>query len=744
MKASPSLRALSRSVLLAASAVLVSAAAAAAEAPKPTLSFKNDILPLLSRHGCAGGSCHAKAEGQNGFALSVFAYNPQADYREIVHNARGRRVFPAAPEQSLLVLKSTNRIDHEGGEAIKPGSPAERTLLDWIRQGMPWEIPGEPTVERIAVSPPEARYGKGQTQSVTVAAHFTDGSTRDITGLSEFTSPDTKFATVDHDGRVTMGRTPGEGTIVVRYLDHVDIARITLPPDQLQPDSAYAALREHNEIDRYAHERFKKLGILPSDLCSDAEFIRRVTLDTIGRLPAPERVQAFLADPAADKRARLIDELLSDANALAYADYWATKWGDLLRPNTQRVGVKPVYLMDDWIRRKFRENAPWDAFVRELLTAQGSTHQVGPLAIWRDKREPADMAEYVSRIFLGVRLDCAKCHHHPSEKWSQDDYYSLAAFFGSMKRKGQGISAPISGEPEYWWFQPGVSGTVKHPVTDVVLAPKPPEGPVFDGIPAETDPRTVLLDWMTAPENPQFARAAVNRVWGELFGRGIVHPVDDFRASNPPTNEPLLDWLASDFSRQGYDLKELLRTILNSRLYQLSSLPNATNLSDTTNFSRAYRRRLPAEVMLDAVADLTRRPETFSGLPVGSRAVQQWNHLMKSDFLDAFGRPDSSADCPCERDRDSSVVQSLHLMNSDQLQAKLASAEGWAAALAQSDASEADLVERIYLAALARKPTAEETAAALAYFKTEGMTRQTAIEDLLWSVVNTAAFVFNH
>lgn len=744
MKASPSLRALSRSVLLAASAVLVSAAAAAAEAPKPTLSFKNDILPLLSRHGCAGGSCHAKAEGQNGFALSVFAYNPQADYREIVHNARGRRVFPAAPEQSLLVLKSTNRIDHEGGEAIKPGSPAERTLLDWIRQGMPWEIPGEPTVERIAVSPPEARYGKGQTQSVTVAAHFTDGSTRDITGLSEFTSPDTKFATVDHDGRVTMGRTPGEGTIVVRYLDHVDIARITLPPDQLQPDSAYAALREHNEIDRYAHERFKKLGILPSDLCSDAEFIRRVTLDTIGRLPAPERVQAFLADPAADKRARLIDELLSDANALAYADYWATKWGDLLRPNTQRVGVKPVYLMDDWIRRKFRENAPWDAFVRELLTAQGSTHQVGPLAIWRDKREPADMAEYVSRIFLGVRLDCAKCHHHPSEKWSQDDYYSLAAFFGSMKRKGQGISAPISGEPEYWWFQPGVSGTVKHPVTDVVLAPKPPEGPVFDRIPAETDPRTVLLDWMTAPENPQFARAAVNRVWGELFGRGIVHPVDDFRASNPPTNEPLLDWLASDFSRQGYDLKELLRTILNSRLYQLSSLPNATNLSDTTNFSRAYRRRLPAEVMLDAVADLTRRPETFSGLPVGSRAVQQWNHLMKSDFLDAFGRPDSSADCPCERDRDSSVVQSLHLMNSDQLQAKLASAEGWAAALAQSDASEADLVERIYLAALARKPTAEETAAALAYFKTEGMTRQTAIEDLLWSVVNTAAFVFNH
>ncbi|MCB1091082.1 MAG: DUF1553 domain-containing protein [Verrucomicrobiae bacterium] len=713
-------------------------------APGPTLSFRNDILPILSRNGCAAGSCHAKAEGQNGFALSVFSYNPQADYREIVHNARGRRVFPAAPEQSLIILKATNRIDHEGGEAIKPGSVAEQTLLDWIRQGMPWEIPGEPSVERIAASPPDARYSKAQTQSLQVTAHFTDGSTRDITHLCEFKSPDTKFATVDEDGHVTMGRTPGEGTIVVRYLDHVDIARITLPPDQLQPDSAYAALVENNEIDRYSYERFKKLGILPSELCSDSEFIRRVTLDVIGRLPSPERVTAFLADTKPDKRSRLIEELLSEENNAAYADYWATKWGDLLRPNTQRVGVKPVYLMDDWIRRKFRDNTPWDQFVRELLTAQGSSHDVGPIAIWRDKREPSDMAEYVSRIFLGIRLDCAKCHHHPSEKWSQDDYYSLAAFFGSMKRKGQGISAPISGEPEYWWFQPGVSGTVKHPVTDAVLTPKPPEGPVFADIPADTDPRTVLLDWMTSPEHPQFARASVNRVWGELFGRGIVHPVDDFRASNPPTNEPLLDWLASDFARNGYDLKKLLRTILNSRLYQLSSLPNPTNVADTTSFSRSYRRRLPAEVMLDAVADLTNQPETFQGLPVGSRAVQQWNHLLKNDFLDAFGRPDSSADCPCERDRNSSVVQSLHLMNSEQLQAKLTNSAGWAAELAKSDQSDEALVERVYLASLSRSPTSEERDLALAYFKSDGITRQAAIEDLLWSLVNSAAFVFNH
>lgn len=710
----------------------------------PTLSFRNDVLPILSRHGCAGGACHAKAGGQNGFQLTVFAYDPEADYREIVHNARGRRVFPAAPEQSLLILKATNQIDHEGGEAIKQGSIAEQTLLNWIRQGMPWEIPGEATLERIAASPPEQRYGKGESRSIEVTAHYSDGSTRDITHLCEFTSPDVAFATVDHDGHVTAGHTPGEGVIVVRYLDHVEIARVTVPPDQLQPDSAYASLPTHNEIDRYAWERLKSLGILPSDLCTDAEFLRRVTLDITGRLPDPRRAKAFLADQAPGKRSKLIDELLSDQHSPAYADFWSTKWGDLLRPNTQRVGVKPVYLLDDWIRQRFRENVPWNDFVTELLTAQGSSHEYGPIALWRDKREPADMAEFVSRIFLGVRLDCAKCHHHPSEKWGQDDYYSLAAFFGSMKRKGQGISPPISGEPEFWWHQQGQSGTVKHPVTEEVLLPKPPDGPVFDAIEDSTDPRTLLTEWMTTPENPQFARAAVNRVWGELFGRGIVDPVDDFRASNPGTNEPLLDWLASDFARNGYDLKDLLRTILNSRVYQLSSLPNDTNVADTTSFSRSYRRRLPAESLLAAVTDLTGKGETFQGLPKGANAMQQWNHKMTSEFLDAFGRPDSSADCPCEREASPSVVQALHLMNSDQFQTKLADAEGWAATLAKSDASEPELVEKLYLSSLSRLPTESESKTAVAYFQSEGITRQQAIEDILWSLVNSAAFVFNH
>lgn len=708
------------------------------------LSFRNDVLPILSGHGCASGACHAKAEGQNGFHLTVFAYDPASDYREIVHNARGRRVFPAAPEQSLLILKATNRIPHEGGEAIPPGSASERILLEWIRQGMPWEAPNEPSLEEISVTPAEKQFEKGESRSLKVTAHFSDESSRDVTALSEFSSPDTAFATVNEHGKVLAGTARGEGVIVARYLDHVALCRVTIPPDRRYPEARYADLPIANEIDRLAWKRLQTLGLLPSDLCSDSEFIRRATLDVLGHLPHPDRAKAFLQDKNPEKRSRLIDELLSEENSAAYADYWSTKWGDLLRPNTQRVGVKPVYLLDDWIRRQFRQNTPWDVFVRELMTAQGSTHEYGPVALWRDKRDPADMAEFTSRIFLGIRLDCAKCHHHPSEKWGQEDYYSLAAFFASMKRKGQGISPPISGEPEYWWFQPGQTPSVEHPVTGDSLVPTPPDGERFPEIPSDVDPREKLLDWMVSSPNSTFSRAAVNRIWGHLFGRGIVHPVDDFRASNPAANEALLDWLAEEFQRLDYDRKALLRVILNSQLYQLSSLPGESNLSDRTHFSRFYRRRLPAEVLLDAVSDLTGRPEAFQGLPGESRAVQQWNHKLSSDFLDVFGRPDSSADCPCERDLSSSVVQALHLMNSEQLQKKLQDDSGWVAKLASSPQHDPELVEEIYLRMFSRVPSKEEIQLSVSHLANPGFSRREAIEDLLWSLLNSAEFVLNH
>jgi hypothetical protein len=547
------------------------------------------------------------------------------------------------------------------------------------------------------------------------------------------------MAVVDERGLVTTGALSGEGVVVASYMGLVDVARITVPSEKKLPDSLYAALPVNNEIDRLVYARLKKLGIAPSGVCTDEEFLRRASLDAIGVLPPAEQARQFIASRDPKKRARLVDELLEHPG---YADHWAVRWGDLVRPNPSRVGVKPVYLLDQWLREAFRQNMPYDKIVRALLTAQGSTHESGPVAIFRDKREPADTGAFVSQIFLGVRLDCARCHHHPSEKWTQEEYFQLAAFFGQMKRKGQGISAPISGEPEYWWYAPGGAG-VQHPVTEVVMTPKPPDGPEMPYVEGQ-DPRAQLADWMSGSENPFFAKAIVNRIWGEFFGRGIVEPVDDFRASNPPTNEDLIEWLARDFIAHGYDLKHLMRTLMNSRVYQLSSLPNEHNLADSKNFSRSYRRRLTAEVLLDAVGDLTGVRDIFSGLPPGSRAAQTWNHKLDSDFLDAFGRPNASQECPCERDRKPSVVQALHLMNSNSLQTKLGSGKGIASKLAASPMSEPDVVKEIYLSAYNRLPAADELQTALRFFSTPGATRATAIQDLMWALVNSAEFVFNH
>ena len=708
------------------------------EKPRP-VSFVNDILPHLIKAGCANGNCHAKPEGQNNFKLSVFGYDPEHDFREVVMDGRGRRVFLAAPEESLLVKKALGQVPHEGGQRVKPGSETHQLLLRWIREGVPFQQPGEARVQSVSLTPREGSYKRGAQQPLRVTATFSDGSQKDVTALTEFLSQDKERAEVDEHGLVTVGSQTGEGVVIARYMGLVDIARITIPADTRLPDSVYAALPEHNEIDQLVHARHRKLGLLPSATCSDEEFLRRASLDLIGLLPPADLTRTFLADRRTDKRERLVNQLLQHPN---YADHWAVKWGDLIRPNPSRVGVKPVYLLDDWLRAAFRQNLPYDQMVRELLTAEGSSHEHGPVAVFRDKREPADMGAFVSQIFLGVRLDCAKCHHHPSEKWGQEDYYSLAAFFARMKRKGQAISAPISGEVEHWWA--GGSGQVTHPVTDAVMTPKPPDGPEMPYVEGQ-DPRHRLLDWISASDNPFFAKALVNRVWAEFLGRGIVEPVDDFRASNPPTNPELLDWLAQDFAAHGYDLKHLMKTIVLSRTYQLSAEPNAHNLADTQNFSRFQKRRLTAEVLADAVGDLTGVRDTYQGLPPGARAVQTWNHKLRSDFLDAFGRPNASQECPCERERKSSVVQALHLMNSSDLQTKLASKEGRITQLAaDTTLSEPKLVTEIYLAAYARLPEAEELETALRFFSQPGATRQTAAEDLAWALINSAEFVFNH
>jgi WD40 repeat protein/mono/diheme cytochrome c family protein len=720
-----------------ASKLVVKDADVAAQAPP---SFMRDVLPILNKSGCSAGACHAKPDGQNGFMLSIFSFDPQSDHRGIVQEGRGRRVFPAAPGESLLLLKATNTVPHEGGERFSKDSEAYRTLAQWIATGMSYRAEGEASLKKISVQPAERLYRKGDTQPLKVEAHYSDGSKRDVTALADFSTNDKEIAKVTEEGVIKAGTVSGQAVIVARFLGMVGDSRISVPADRLLPAEKYATLPVTNFIDDLAYAQFKQLGLYPSEPCSDAEFLRRATIDTIGAVPTADEARAFLADTAPEKRARLIDRLLDHR---FYADHWANKWADLLRPNPDRAGVKSVYVLDQWLRESFRTNKPYDEFVREIVTTEGNTHRFGPAVIYRDRREPADVTTMFSQLFLGVRLDCAKCHHHPSEKWGQDDFYRMAAFFGSLKRKGAGISAPISAGNETFYFAPG--RTVKHPVTGEVMEPRPPDGSPVK-IADDIDPRLALADWMTDPKNPYFARAIANRIWAAFFGKGIVDPVDDFRLSNPPSNPALLDALAEELVRHDYNLKELMRTILRSHLYQLSTMPNQFNMADMRNFSRSYRRRLPAEVLADAVADITGVPNTYAGLPPGSRAMQAWTYKIDSPTMDAFSRPNSSSDCPCERDSKPSIVQALHLMNSRLLQEKLASKDVAARVqrLAESKQLPEEIVTELYLACYTRPPNEEELKIATGAFAAEGTTRRRATEDVLWSLFNSAEFVFNH
>lgn len=715
--------------------------APAAELPtNPAPSFMRDVLPVLSKAGCNAGTCHAKPDGQNGFKLTVFSFDPKADYRNVTQDARGRRIFPASPAESLLLLKATDTVPHEGGERFAKDSTAYHTIEQWIRSGMAFHAEGEPTLQHLVLEPATHLYKKGDGQQLRATAHYSDGSTRDVTSLAGFTSSDKEIARVTDDGAVTVGKVSGQGVVIARFMGLVADSQIEVAADRLLPASQYANLPVNNFIDELAYAQFKRLGLFPSETCTDAEFLRRASLDAIGALPTAEEARAFLADTDPHKRDKLIDRLLAHP---FYADYWANKWADLLRPNSDRVGVKSTYILDQWLRECFRANMPYDQFVREIVTTEGNTHRFGPAVIYRDRREPVDTTTMFSELFLGVRLDCAKCHHHPSEKWGQDDFYHMAAFFGSIRQKGAGISAPISAGNETFYFEAGK--TVKHPVTGEVMDPRPPDGGDFK-VAENENPRRALADWMTDPKNPYFAKAVANRIWAAFFGKGIVDPVDDFRLSNPPSNPALLAALGQEVVRQKFDLKELMRTIMRSHLYQLSTAPNEFNRADTRNYSRSYRRRLQAETLADALADITGVPSEYPGMPQGSRAMQAWSYKIESPTMDAFSRPNSSSDCPCERDTKPSIVQALHLMNSRLLQEKLASTAATARVqrLADSQLTPEEIVTDLYLACYSRQPSEEEMKIATGPFSADGAKRRSAIEDVLWSLLNSAEFVFNH
>jgi len=705
----------------------------AAEPTRP-VTFERDVLPILTRAGCNAGACHGKARGQGGFQLSLLGFDPAFDHAAILKEGRGRRVMPSSPENSLFLLKPTGQVPHGGGKRLDPNDPYYAVLLRWLEAGAPRDSATTPKVVKITLSATEQTLDNLAECRLAVTGHYSDGSTGDVTHLATFQSSEAVVAAVDANGKVKAGPLPGEAAVMARFAEKFAVCNVSIPLKGDVPAEVYARLPRNNFIDGHVWDKLQKLRITPSEPCGDATFLRRAHLDVIGRLPTADEARAFLDDKAADKRAKLVDRLLARPE---YADHWANKWADLLRPNPYRAGIKATYNLDAWLRQAFRENMPYDRFVREVVTAKGSTFRHGPAVVFRDRREPDEITTMLSQLFLGIRLDCARCHHHPFEVYGQDDFYSFAAYFAKVARKGQGVSPPISGGEEV--IYPGTRGEVKHPVTGQVLPPRPLFG-TAPPVEPDGDPRDALADWMTSPENPYFAKVIVNRVWADLMGRGIVDPVDDLRATNPPSNGPLLDALATDFREQGYDLKKLLRTILTSHVYSLSSKPNDRNVADTRNYSRHYRERLRAEVLLDACCDATGAPESFAAMPAGSRASQLWTYRSQSVFLDSFGRPDPNQDPPCERTSETTVVQALHLMNSPGLHRKVTSDAGRAATLASREKSDDAIIEQLYLTCYSRLPDETERAACRKVFARPGTTRRQAAEDILWALVNTPEF----
>jgi hypothetical protein len=708
--------------------LLAGGAAALGDEPRH-FNFENDIVPILSKFGCNASGCHGKAEGQNGFKLSVFGFDPAADYAALTQEGRGRRVVPAVPERSLLLAKASGRIPHGGGVRINRTSNEYQTLRDWIAGGLEFGSAADPRVVSIAVVPREREMEPGGKEKLHVTATWSDGHVADVTRHARFQSNNEGLATVDEAGVVTAGEVPGEAAVMASYLGAVDVYRALVPRTGLIEN--WPALPENNFIDGLIYSKLRKLRVLPSEPCSDTDFLRRVYLDIIGTLPTADEVRAFLKDERSDRRARLVDELLARPE---FADFWALKWSDVLRVDRLSLGHKRAYAYYRWIRESLAANVPYDRFCRAIVAAEGPIVESPPASFYKVVAKPGEMAGTLSQVFLGVRIECAQCHHHPFDRWSQSDYFGMQAFFTQVSLKptpaGESLVAgqaaatvhPRTGEPVF-----------AHALAAAAPKADPPG-----------DRRKLLADWMTAPDNPWFARNLVNRTWAHFLGRGLVEPVDDVRLTNPPTNPELLDALAQNFVASKFDFRQLIRTITASRVYQASATPNATNERDDQNYSRALLRPLEAEVLFDAVCQTTGVPEKFQGLPAGSRAIQLWDSQTPHYFLKLFGRPTRTTACECERAKEPSVAQVLHALNSPELHEKLAHAGGRIARLAAGLADDGALADELYLTFYSRFPSETERQTVIDYLKTHAADRRQATEDIAWSMLNTAEFVFNH
>jgi hypothetical protein len=714
------------------------------QAEEPS-SFVRDIQPILTKSGCNAGACHAKAiTGQRGFRLSVLGFEPEEDYEAIVKQCKGRRVFPPAPEESLLVTKGAAIVPHTGGKKLEPGSEMYETIVRWIAEGMPYTQPNEPTLMEIAAEPSRISMKPNATEQLKVTARYSDGSTRDVTKLALFEANDTAMASASESGMVSTLDLPGNVAVMVRFGGKVSVCSVLIPlgalVDQVPP--------EKNFIDQHVFANLKQIGIPPSPICDDSTFLRRVSLDIAGRLPTLEETNTFLADKSADKRDRAVDSLLNSSD---YADYFANKWTALLK--NQRAATADItanFAFHAWMRDNLLANTPYDQLVREILASTGTIVSNPPVAWYKRVKESTTQVEDVAQLFLGVRMQCAQCHHHPFERWTQAEYYHLAAFFSQIGRK----PTAIAGE-DLIYHKRGIAQS-EHRKTRAMLKPAGLGEPPLDIAP-DDDPRLALADWMAQKDNPFFAKALVNRYWKHFFKRGLIEPEDDLRDTNPPTNPELLDALAKHFTDSQFDLKALVRVIAQSHTYQLSAMPNEHNSIDSQAYSHFYPKRLTAEVLLDSIDMTTATKTDFADLPTGTRAISlpDNSYTKASPFLKVFGRPDNASVCECERVQGASLAQSLHLMNAADVKAKLTAANGRAEKLAKAEVPVDEGIREIYLTAFSREPSAEELSIANDFLnrpRTDAqdkpidpaLAKRLAYEDLLWAIVNTKEFLFNH
>jgi hypothetical protein len=716
----------------------------AEETSKP-LNFVNDIAPILTKADCNTGGCHAKAiTGQRGFRLSLLGFEPEDDYEHIVKEGRGRRVFPQAPDQSLLLLKAANIVPHGGGKKLDPQSEGYQTLVRWISEGMPYSSENDATLTAIEVEPKKLAMKVNTTQALKVVARYSDGSTRDVTAMSLFEANDRSMAEADATGLVKTFDLPGNVAVMVRYSGKVSTFSISIPlgaPVDALPLSK-------NFIDDLVFANLKEIGVPPSPVIDDATFLRRVTLDIAGRLPTIAETEAFLASTDPKKRDLAINQLLTTPD---YADYFANKWTALLKNKREDAAdITANFAFHAWMRDSLLANLPYDALVRQILGATGTIVSNPPVAWYKRVKEPNLQQEDVAQLFLGVRMQCAQCHHHPFERWSQRDYHALTAFFTQVGRK----PTAIAGE-DLIFHKRGVAlvenKKTMEKVMPAALGQTPPK------ILPDEDPRLLLADWMGESSNPFFAKALVNRYWKHFFKRGLVEPEDDIRDTNPATNPELLDALAKHFIESEFDLKAVIRVITQSQTYQLSAMPNEHNAVDRQNFSHFYPKRLQAEVLLDSIDMLTGAKTDFADLPPGTRAISlpDNSYNRAAPFLKVFGRPEGASVCECERVQSSSLAQSLHLMNSAEVKGKLAFAGGRADRLSKSEAPVAETIREIYLAAFNREPSGEELSISEDHIVKErldaagkpiapAVAKKLAYEDLLWAILSTKEFLYNH